>query len=336
MSKPIILFRFSERFDVCCERLELLHALSPKVPIYGLYGGPPGGFAAARAAISPWVVDLHATYERPTDWHWLHMDLDVKQWYRNVGHAVDFDVLFDYEWDILLTVNISSIYPRLDQDTIALSSVTKLTTAVEREWQWTGWPEYRPQFERFREYMKDRLGIGELEYVAHGPGSIFPKRFLERFADVEDIDMVISEISYSAYAQALGFRIVNSNIRRGSVVDVGDDAVFNTEGRTIKYERILAELMDPNGRRAFHPVKYSFSLSHLRQLQKLARRDGVARKAGVVWHTALPPASFICQSYPGAKRNRLALSAAYVRRLLGFARAGIRDRWSARRALGER
>lgn len=274
-TRPLILFRFHEEFELCRERLELLAALNPGVPIHGVYGGSPENFEAARSSVTDVVEDVHLAEPRRFMWHWLHMDLDVKHWYRAVGRSLEFDVLFDYEWDILTLDGLASIYPPIDQNTIALCALTELTPSIEREWQWTGWPEYRPSYERFMEYMRTKFGIGALRYASHGPGTVIPRRFLEQFAELEDVELVISEISYPAYAQALGFELVNNNLQRGSVVDHFDDQFFHSDSAPIRYERIVAEVLKPDGRKAFHPVKFSFSEHDLRELHA-RRSDGLA------------------------------------------------------------
>ena len=275
ITRPLILFRFHGDFELCRERLELLSALNPDVPIYCVYGGAPQSFATARSSIIDLVEHVHLAEPHDFTWHWLHMDLDVKHWYRAVGQALEFDVLFDYEWDILTLDRLTAIFPQIDQNTIALCSLTTLTPDIERGWQWTGWPEYRPAYDRFIDYMQTTFSMGPLQYVSHGPGTALPKRFLEQFAELDDIELVISEITYPAYAQALGFKLINNNFRTGSVIDHSEDAFFNSDGEPIRYERIVAEVLKPHGRQAFHPVKFSFGERRLRELRAL-RDDGLS------------------------------------------------------------
>jgi hypothetical protein len=267
MTRPLILFRFHEQFELCRERLEFLSALNPGVPICCVYGGPPENFAAARSSVTDLVEHVHLAESHDFIWHWLHMDLDVKHWYRAVGRTLEFDVLFDYEWDILTVDALTSIYPQIDQNTIALCALTKLTPSVERAWQWTGWPEYRPAYIRFLEYMQATFGMRELQYASHGPGTVLPRHFLEQFAELDDVEIVISEITYPAYAQVLGFQLVDNNLQAGSVIDHFDDPIFNSDSEPIRYERIVAELLKPDGRKAFHPVKFSFAERRLQELR---------------------------------------------------------------------
>jgi hypothetical protein len=278
MNRPIILFRFHGEFELCRERIELLAALNRGVPICGVYGGPAEHFPAARAAVGDVILDLQPAEPHEPMWHWLHMDLDVKHWYRAFGHSIDFDVLFDYEWDILTTDALKSIYPLIDQNTIALCSLTRLTPDVERSWHWTSYGEHVPKYERFLEYMHREFEMQSLEYVSHGPGTVLPRRFLEQFAELEDVEMTISEIKYPAYAQVLGYTLVDNNLRVGAVTDDREDDCFNSQpDRPIAYQRIVSEIMKPNGRRAFHPVKYSFPKRRYRRLQcqRAARRAGL-------------------------------------------------------------
>lgn len=282
MNRPIILFRFHEQFELCRERVELLSVLNPGVPIYGVYGGPPEAFAQAAAAVGDLLVDLRPAEVHDAEWQWLHMDLHVKHWYRDLGQSVPFDVLFDHEWDLLTTEALTSIYPQVDQNTIALCSLTRLVPELERHYHWTAHPAHRPAYRRFLKYMRDTFDMGPLEYISLGPGSVLPRRFLEEFAQLEDVDSVHSEISYPAFAQVLGFNLVNNNLRSAGVDDQSEDAYFHCEpDRPIASHRIVSEMMKPDGRRAFHPVKYSFTKDRLRELERARRKRRFAQKWGV-------------------------------------------------------
>ena len=282
MNNPLILFRFHDSLAICRERIKLLRALNPGVPVYGVYGGPAEGFELAHSALGDLLADLQITEQHEPFWHWLHMDLDVKHWFRKVGRSVEFDFLFDHEWDLLTTDALTTIFPDIGQDAIALCSLTELTPDVEDTWRWTSWPEHRPDYERFVDYMSKTFGMGPLRYVSHGPGTLLSRSFLERFAEVEDVEMVISEIKYPAFAQVLGFDVVNNKFRTGPLTDHGEDAYFNSDDKPIAFARVVSELVKPGGRRAFHPVKYQFTLSQLRALVwrgESAGEDDASRSA---------------------------------------------------------
>jgi hypothetical protein len=208
-------------------------------------------------------MDLHIADAPEPLWHWLHPDLDVKHWYRQFGSSIDFDFIFEYEWDLLTTDALTSIVPDINQDTIALCSLTRLTPDIEHTWQWTAWPEYRPDYERFLAYMTNTFGMGPLQYVSHGPGPVLSRRFLDRFAEAEDFELVHSEITYPAYAQSLGFQVVNNNFRLSAVTDPREDEYFNSDSKMISYERIASEFVKRDGRRAFHPVRYPVAIAQL-------------------------------------------------------------------------
>jgi hypothetical protein len=333
--RPIILFRFHDSLPVCHERLKLLNALNPGVPIYGLYGGPPEDLSAARSALADLVGDIQPTEHHDAHWHWLHVDLDVKHWYRRFGHSVDFDVLFDHEWDILTTDSLTSIYPPVDTNTIAVCSLTPLTREVEDAWEWTGAAAHRPIYMRFIQYMRETFGMGPQQYVSHGPGIVLPRQFLERFVDVEDIDLVISEIAYPAYAQAFGFQIINNNFRQAGVIDLSEEDFFNAQDQVVTYEHLVTEFVKPHGRRAFHPVKYSFGPREFRAIQRLSRNRVPYRWLHAAWRKLLPPPSYIRYCYPPAAESWPALTRSYVwrarkllRRDLGAAIAKSRFRQS--------
>jgi len=256
----VVLFKFHQSFDVCRERVAMLRSFNPNIPVHALYSGPAGGRAAARAALGDLAVDIQQAPDRGADWAWLHNDLMTKQWYRTHGRDIEFDRVYEYDWDLLTAAPLSDIYPDTADDEIALCAAVQFTEEIEQRWVWTNRSE---SFAQFMAYMGDTFGLRSLRWASLGPGPLLSRAFLEEFSRTEDIELVHGEISYPAYADALGFRVVNNNMRK-SFLDRSEDRYFHCERGEIPFETIARELVKPDGRRAFHPVKYLVAMHEWR------------------------------------------------------------------------
>ena len=142
-ARDLILFRFHEDIRLCKDRIATLRFFNPDTPIYGLYGGPAGEFPNVRRSLGSELESVHLFKHRSRKWKWLHPDLGVKHWFKEFGHTLEFDYLFDYEYDILAAAPLRRLYPKINEQSIALSAVTKLSN-VENRWNWTSSAKERP------------------------------------------------------------------------------------------------------------------------------------------------------------------------------------------------
>lgn len=256
MSKRIILFRLHKDFDVCLERILLLKKYNPDLPIYGLYGGTSEHVKEAELKIGEQIEHLYIDKHTDSEWKWLHPDISLKEWYRDVGKSYSFDYMYDYEWDILTLDSLEKLYPQIEPKTLYFSAVKKLTPEVKEKWDWTSEQPHKFNYIKFIHYMKKTFGDHLFETAVLGPAPLLSRSFIDQFSQTEDIDWVLNEISYPAYAEAFGYTIKDNGFHPGW---------FTSEARTyfnchsdapIAKDTILSELAKPNGRRVFHPVKY--------------------------------------------------------------------------------
>jgi hypothetical protein len=254
--RRIILFRFHDRFGACRERLRLLRHFNPDVPIYGLYGGPHEYWDDARRSVGDAVVHLHMWSAVDTSWKWMHAELAVKEWFRAYGDDVPFDVLYEYEYDMLMCAPLRELYPPLPADGLAFSAV-RATEAMAGKWIWITDQRYRPGYLAFCDYMAERYGVDSIERVVLGPGPLLTRRFLTAFCQLEDCDLVHNEIAYPAFAQALGFTLVDNQFYRKE-----SERWFHCWGGSLDWKDIEAELRHGR-RRAFHPVKHLVTLEQV-------------------------------------------------------------------------
>ena len=254
--RRIILFRFHDQFDACRERLRLLRHFNPDVPIYGLYGGPREDWDDARRSVEDAVVHLHMWSAVDPHWKWLHTDLAVKEWFRTYGHAVPFDLLYDFEYDMLACAPLHELYPTLPANGLAFHA-EPLTESVAARWQWIAHPDHRPGYLAFCDYLAERYGVDSIEQRILGPGQLLTRRFLTAFCQLEDCDLVHNELTYPAFAQVLGFTLVDNRLWTEEF-----ERWFHCWGGSIEWKDIESELRCGT-HRVFHPVKHPVTLEQV-------------------------------------------------------------------------
>lgn len=262
----VILFRFHSDFDVCRERLRLLRYLNPSLPVHGLYGGTKINLGEARRALSGLLENIHVIPTENPIWKWMHPDLAIRQWFMATGHRLSFDRLYEYEYDLLLGLDVDSLFPPVTERTVAFSGLKSLESA-RTSWYWTSVEPFRSAFVRYTEFMQRQYGLVQQAYVSQGPFPVLSRSYLEAIAAAEYppaiFNLVMNEISYPGMAEALHFTIVDTGIHpewTPHVPGVRASDLFHCEkGHSVDTTRLLAELRDPNGRRAFHPVKQAIT-----------------------------------------------------------------------------
>jgi len=271
--KAAILFRFHTHFDSCRERLKLIRSLNTDVPIYGLYGGPRVGLSDAQRQLNG-LLDHIALI--PTDdfrWKWMHSDLTIRHWFRTYGHRLEFAVLYDHEYDLLLLRPFALLCPQISGRAVALSGVMGLKS-VQASWFWTSVSPHKEHFKRYLRFMRDRYGLDDQAYISQGPFPVLTREFLAAISSLtypRDIfDPVMSEISLPGIAEALGYHINDTGWHppwAAHVPGVPASPLFHCEREPQVTEgQVLAELRRPGGRRAFHPVKVAIRYQRIHRL----------------------------------------------------------------------
>jgi hypothetical protein len=263
-SKSIILFRFHKDFDVAAERIKILRHFNPDMDIYALFGGPSEETSLASTALRGLISGFWVFPDsEPEEWKWAHSDLVLKSWHRSVGHSLTFDFLYSYEYDILTVAPLNELYPKINQDTIALAACEPFTEDIENRWSWTAKDPNRAKFLKFCQYLSEEYGIERQKKVCLGPGPLLSKKFLDAWSKTKDLDYVHDELAYPAYAEALGFECINSGLHPGFGSPDGTEYFNCHRGSVVSREMIQSQLLLANGRRAFHPVKQMIKLDEL-------------------------------------------------------------------------
>lgn len=255
MVTRIVVFRFDRNPLVCRARVRQLRSLNPGVVIAGLYGGPRGLRSLAVRMASRWVLCLDSLYVSRRDgrWNWQHGDLALAAWFRDVGHAQAFDVAHLVEWDLYLAAPLDQVYREVPPDAVGLTAHTPLRE-LAADWEWMTRDDLRQESDALLEALRERFGFRGEPHACLGIGPCFPRAFLAAYAELGMPALANDEMRLPQAAQLLGFAVADTCLRR-SWHSVEEDLVFNATGRPIERDVIRAEVLRPEGRRAFHPVR---------------------------------------------------------------------------------
>lgn len=236
-----------------------MRRLNPGVQIHGLYGGPGGLRGAAFRLAGRRVIGLDSIWFSPHAGHWntRHSDIALAQWYREVGHRLEFDFLHFLEWDILLFEPLERFFASVSPDAVAFTALTPVSD-LDPDWEWLRTPERRRQWEQMLADVRDRWGYDQTPYACWGAGPCMPRAFIERYAALPPPEACPhEELRMPLFAQVLGFELTGTGLRR-SFDDPAEDPFFNLNSVEIEPSTIESELERPDGHRAFHPVRRPF------------------------------------------------------------------------------
>lgn len=282
----IILFRFHAGFQTCAARIEELLLLNPHLAnrFFGMFGGSPEAYRQIPASLRERFHHIYRLEQSP-EWCWRYgASLGVRNWYRDFGHGVDFDMLHLIEWDLLIGAPLDHIYAHVPSGSLGLAALLPIAQ-ISAHWYWTTDPQRASEFEALMSHVREKHGFDGPYYACHCPGSCLPRAFLEKFAAREVSDLCHDEIHLPLYAQILGFPLRDAGFHpnwerycsgfyplsrffvktpfrgRGNRIHNHhiDYRFFNCARDTIPSALIRKELADPRGHRVFHPVREPFS-----------------------------------------------------------------------------
>ena len=258
------LFWFYKAFDLCRERVELLRRFNPGLLVYGLYGGDPADGEAARAALGDRLDDLFL-YEGPQDatWRWIHGDQVIAAWHAARGPTLAWDTLVVVQWDMLVLAPLQSMLAELRLGEAAFSGDRPLAEVAP----WWGWggivgnAEQNRVMAEFRAWLSDRFGCDVPLWSCLFVVAALPRGFLDRYLAEGPPEPGFLEYKLPTLARMFG-----TPVRQVAALDAwwrADPATrdappaaraINATGDAVAPALMLAELADPQGRRAFHPV----------------------------------------------------------------------------------
>ncbi len=255
--RRIILFRFHDSLEVCANRLELLHRFNPGSTIIGLWGGNRAGLPAARQALASRLEHIWEVPVESPHWKWQNADLVLQLWHRHEGWRVPFDVLYLFEWDMLVLASLDQIYGDAGRNGLAMTGLTPMER-VQHTWYWTTAEPYATHWRQLQGHVRERYGWNGPHFACHIGGGAFSKAFLDRYA-LEDVPALGNdELRLPLFAQAMGFPLQGLPHIYREIMDPTEMEFFNCEKMPIQEDRIRAELRSPAGRRVFHPYRGIF------------------------------------------------------------------------------
>jgi len=242
--------------------LKLLKRYNPRIPIYGLYGGALKSFPIFRQKLSGHLKDIYCIKGHTSMWKWKNSDLAVRAWYKDIGHSIDFDVVYIIEWDLLILESLKKIYPDAQDGTIILTGLTPLKN-VSDGWDWVTTEPFKSQWHKLLRLVKNKYDYNQEPYASLGPGACLCKSFLEQYSKDVVPDLAHDELRLPLYAQLYNMKLKDTGFYRYWFNINNEKKFFNCNSMPIRDSVISAEMRKPNGRRIFHPYRKTFRDEHL-------------------------------------------------------------------------
>lgn len=254
--KRAILFRYHNNFEVCKNRIEQLATLNPGVPIFGFFGGDEKMFASANDALGVHFENNYIIQSVNPEWKWLHADIAYVKWFTEVGKNFQFEMLHIIEWDLLLTLPLEQLYQDIPADGVGLTGLVPIKD-IEKKWYWLRNVYRKHQWEILLNYARSTYQYSNSPMACLGPGLCLPRKFLENLSDIEIPEAAHDELRIPLFAQILDYKLYDTHFYREWFSDK-EARYFNANNKDISLNTVLEELGNPEGRRAFHPVRECF------------------------------------------------------------------------------
>jgi hypothetical protein len=263
--KHVIVLQFHRDLPVARNRVRLLRTYNPGLEVYGIYGGRERLGAAAGAMLAgpkgAGFEDVYTIRDRNMLWKRTHTDLAVDLWFKHVGRHLRFDAAIFLQWDMLLLAPVAELFAHVPPDAVGLTGLAPLEE-IEAGWPWLTYPAYRVEWEELLSAAREDRGYRGTPFACLGPGAVLPRRFLERYAELELPETCHDELRLPLFAQMLGFELVDTRFYR-RWHDAEEERIFNADEAEIALDVIARELATPGGRRVFHPYRRVFPSARL-------------------------------------------------------------------------
>ena len=281
-----VLFWFYRDAALCRNRLRLLRRRNRDVAVYGLYGGPPEQRATFARSLSPLLDDFWAfPDDADASWKWRNGDLVLTRWYVDRGSTFSWDTVFVAQWDMVVTARLSQWLPPMGPDDMLLSGLRPIEE-VERWWQWTSREPGRSEYLSFLDHVASRYGPVEDPMCCQSIGLVVPRRFFERYREIDEPELGFLEYKVPIYAQVFGMHLLPDTQFRPfwpedpAMGATRRERLVHAWASPVRLPVVLSEAWRPGGRRVFHPYHgiYPHDLRSLADALRLRRerRDRAA------------------------------------------------------------
>ncbi len=252
----IIIFRFHKFPLICANRLKLLKKLNPNVSIFGIYGGEEKYLSKFEKYLSKYLEDIYFIKDKSSSWKWKNFDLVLRNWYKQVGENIHFDMAHIIEWDLILCESLDDIYSNIRKNELGVTALTRLNL-VEDRWSWTSEEPYKSEWLNLLAFVKKEYDYNCKPNGSLGPGLCLPKSFLEKFSNAKIPELCHDELRIPLYAQIFDFKCRNTEFYR-KWFDEKQKKYFNCVNKNIDIQTIRKERKN-NGRQVFHPFRKIFN-----------------------------------------------------------------------------
>jgi hypothetical protein len=252
----IIIFRFHKFPLICANRLKLLKKLNPNVLIFGIYGGELGNLPKFERYLNKYLENIFIIKNKSSSWKWENIDLTLRDWYKQIGKNISFDMAHIIEWDLILCKSLDDIYSGIAKNELGLTALIDLKL-VENKWSWTSKEPYKSEWLKLIEFVKRKYNYSDKPNGSLGPGPCLPKKFIEKYANAEVPELCNDELRVPLFAQVFKFKCIDTDFYR-KWFDDEEKKYFNCVGRDIDIQTIRKE-RENNGRQVFHPFRRIFN-----------------------------------------------------------------------------
>ena len=203
------------------------------------------------------MEDVYSVKGKTDYWKWKNGDLAIREWYKDFGHTVSFDMLHLVEWDLLLLDTLENIYGHVRKNGIGLTALIKLKS-VEKRWFWTNEDPGRSEWKKLQNFARKKFNYNQEPCASLGPGTCLPKAFLEKYSSIEVPELCNDELRLPLFGQIFGFKLFDTGFYKKWFSEK-ERKVFNCKNKEILLSTIRKEFSKKSGRRAFHPFRKMFS-----------------------------------------------------------------------------
>jgi hypothetical protein len=283
IKKPVIIFRFHENPPVCLNRIELLKLYNPDIPVYGIYGGTEEDFREFDELLSGYLTGVYRIKNRTGEWKWRNFDLALREWYRDYGKDIDFDMAYVVEWDLLIFDSLKEIYAEINGNELGITGLRALSS-VENQWFWT--TAWRDEYSKLMEFVRKTYKYSKTPFASLGPGLCFPKSFLADYSAIDVPELSNDEIRVPLFAQILDYSIKNTGFFDGWL-DPEKRKHFNCDKSPISINVINREL-ETDKHKIFHPFYGFYPLERLKDGMKIKTIPKIIHQIWSDRHKPLP------------------------------------------------
>jgi hypothetical protein len=233
--------------------LQLLRKFNPQIKIYGLFGGKEDRLPVFERILNPLLQNIFSLAQKGPEWNWKSSDLAVRLWFKDYGQKIDFEVLHQIEWDLLLFKSIEEIYLEIPPDGNGLTGLIPLEE-VEERWDWTSEEPYKSEWLSLLSLARKKFGYNQEPFACLGPGFCLTRKFIEKYAEIEVPELCHDELRLPLFSQILGIPLYDTGFYP-KWFDQVEQRFFNCLNKEISDLIIRNELKNPEGKRVFHPYR---------------------------------------------------------------------------------